>query len=328
MRRSRVIWLGLLVAAIGFGLLAGESFAKRCGRRAKVTVAAPAQCQAAEPAKTAEKGKAAEPAKAPQKTKATEKPAVAQPLKVETKAAPKTPAKPQVSKLPKVEKAAETPDQAYKAPATVVPVPRKDAWWTQRHDRMNARVKEGKVDLIFIGDSITQGWEGAGKDVWNEFYGKRNAVNLGIGGDQTQHVLWRLANGNIKGISPKLAVIMIGTNNSHGFKPEEIAAGVKAIVEKLRKDLPQTKVLVLAIFPRGPNAQDHLRQVVGKTNDLLAKIGDGKAVRYLDIGPKFLEKDGTLSKEIMPDLLHLSPKGYRIWAEAVEPVVAEAAGAK
>jgi beta-glucosidase len=189
-------------------------------------------------------------------------------------------------------------------------------------------VKQGHVDLILIGDSITHGWEGTGKDVWKDFYGNRNAVNLGIGGDQTQHVLWRLANGNIKGISPKLAVMMIGTNNSHGSKPEDIALGVKAIVAKLRKELPQTTVLVLGVFPRGPNNQDHLRQVVGKTNELLSKIGDGKMVRYLDIGPKFLEKDGTLTKEIMPDLLHLSPKGYRIWAEAVEPVVAETVGVK
>lgn len=219
-------------------------------------------------------------------------------------------------------------EKAKVAQSATTPVPRKDAWWIKRHEAMNARVKQGNVDLIFIGDSITQGWEGSGKQVWDEFYGKRNAVNLGIGGDQTQHVLWRLANGNIKGISPKLAVLMIGTNNAHAFKPEEIAAGVKAIVHKLRAELPETKVLVLAIFPRGPNNEDPLRQKVAKTNELLANIGDGKMVRFLDIGPKFLEKDGTLSKEIMPDLLHLSAKGYRIWAEAIEPVVAEALGAK
>ena len=117
---------------------------------------------------------------------------------------------------------------------------------------MNARVKQGNVDLIFIGDSITHGWEEAGKDVWQKFYGKRNAVNLGIGGDQTQHVLWRLDHGNIDGISPKLAVIMIGTNNAgSGQQPEQIAEGIKAIVEQLRAKLPETKILLLAIFPRG-----------------------------------------------------------------------------
>ena len=183
-------------------------------------------------------------------------------------------------------------------------------------------------ELLMIGDSITQGWEGEGKKVWEEFYGKRNAVNLGIGGDQTQHVLWRLDHGNLEGIKPKLAVIMIGTNNSSTFPPEGIAAGVRSIVKKLRKITPETKVLVLAIFPRDAKNTDHLRQVVAKTNAILCKIDNGNTVRFLDIGPKFLEKDGTLTKEIMPDLLHLSPKGYRIWAEAIEPVVAEIVGGK
>ncbi len=218
---------------------------------------------------------------------------------------------------------------AKKKSAACIPVPRTDPGWTQRQAQLNARVREaqGHVDLIFIGDSITHGWEGV-PDIWKEFYGKRNAVNLGIGGDQTQHVLWRLDHGNIQGISPKLAVIMIGTNNASSFPPEEIAAGVRAIVKKLRKTLPETKVLVLAIFPRGPNSADPLRQVVAKTNAILRKIDNGNTVRYLDIGPKFLQKDGTLTKEIMPDLLHLSSKGYRIWAEAIEPIVAEVVGCK
>ena len=107
---------------------------------------------------------------------------------------------------------------------------------------MNQRVKQGKVDLLMIGDSITHGWEGAGKEVWQKFYAKRNAVNLGISGDQTQHVLWRLENGNLDGIQPKLAVLMIGTNNAAGGNPQEIAAGVRAIVERLRAKLPQTKI--------------------------------------------------------------------------------------
>ncbi len=123
---------------------------------------------------------------------------------------------------------------------------------------MNERIKKGNVDLLMIGDSITHGWEGAGKDVWKKYYEKRNAVNLGIGGDQTQHVLWRLEHGNIDGIRPKLAVLMIGTNNAGCGNPREIAAGVQAIVEKLRTKLPQTKVLVLAIFPRGRRRQGPL----------------------------------------------------------------------
>lgn len=207
----------------------------------------------------------------------------------------------------------------------VVPVPR-DGGWMKRHESFNERVKKGNVDLIFIGDSITQGWEGAGKKAWEEFYGKRNAVNLGIGGDRTQHVLWRLENGNIEGIKPKLAVLMIGTNNSNSNNSDQIAAGVKAIVEKLRKELPETKVLVLGIFPRGADKNDAKRKVNEGANEQIKKLADDKHVFYLDIGPKFLAEDGTLSKEVMPDLLHLNEKSYRTWAESIEPKVKELLG--
>jgi beta-glucosidase len=209
----------------------------------------------------------------------------------------------------------------------IVPVPR-DANWMKRHDSFNERVKQGNADLLLIGDSITQGWERAGKPVWDEYYTKRNAVNLGIGGDRTQHVLWRLDHGNIDGIKPKLAVLMIGTNNSGTNTSEQIAAGVKAIVEKLRTKLPDTKVLVLAIFPRGADKDDAKRKVNEGANAIIEKMADGKMVHYLDIGPKFLAADGTLSKEVMPDLLHLNEKSYRTWAESIEPKVKELLGEK
>lgn len=207
----------------------------------------------------------------------------------------------------------------------VVPVPR-EGNWMRRHESFNERVKQGRVDLIFIGDSITQGWEGPGKNVWAEFYGHRNVVNLGIGGDRTQHVLWRLDHGNIDGISPKLAVLMIGTNNSGSNTPEQIAEGVKAIVEKLRAKLPTTKIIVLAIFPRGETKDDPRRKVNEAANALIQKLADDQWVFYLDIGPKFLAPDGTLNREVMPDLLHLNVKSYRIWAEAIEPMVKKLMG--
>lgn len=209
----------------------------------------------------------------------------------------------------------------------VVPAPR-EGGWMKRHESFNERVKKGNVDLLLIGDSITQGWEGAGKKVWEEFYAKRNAVNLGIGGDRTQHVLWRLDHGNVEGIKPKAAVLMIGTNNSGSNTSEQIAAGVKAIVDKLKEKLPETKVLVLAIFPRGATKDDSRRKVNAGANELIAKLADGKQVFYQDIGQKFLKEDGTLSKEIMPDLLHLNEASYRIWAEAIEPKVKELMGEK
>jgi lysophospholipase L1-like esterase len=214
------------------------------------------------------------------------------------------------------------------APTTVVPVLHEGT--LKRHESFNERAKQGNVGLILIGDSITQGWEGNGaKDVWDKYYTKRDAMNLGIGGDRTQHVLWRLDHGNIDGISPKLAVLMIGTNNSNGSDntAEEIGAGITAIVKKLREKLPQTKVLILAIFPRGamPNPQ---REKNAKASEIAANSADNKMVYFLDIGPKFLGPDGALTKEIMPDYLHLSPAGYEIWASATEPMVAQLMGEK
>jgi beta-glucosidase len=207
----------------------------------------------------------------------------------------------------------------------IKPVPRQGGWLT-RHQSFNKRVAEGNVDLVFIGDSITQGWEGSGKGVWAKFYSKRNAVNLGIGGDRTQHVIWRLDNGNIKDIKPKAAVIMIGTNNSGSNTPEQIAEGVAVIVKQLRTKLPETRILLLAVFPRGTDKNDKRRQVNEKTNAIFMKLADGKHVHYLDLGPHFLAKDGTLSREIMPDLLHLSEKGYTIWAECMDAKLKELLG--
>lgn len=198
----------------------------------------------------------------------------------------------------------------------------------ERHQLINSRAKPGEVDLLFIGDSITAGWEKNGTEAWEKYFGKRKPMNAGIGGDRTQHILWRLENGNIKGITPKLAVIMIGTNNSGANTSEEIAAGVTAIVSKLRKELPEMKILLLATFPRGANKNDARRKVNEGSNAIVAKLADDKQIYFLDIGPKFLEADGTLTREIMPDLLHLSPKGYDIWGSAIDAKVGELLGEK
>jgi beta-glucosidase len=214
-----------------------------------------------------------------------------------------------------------------KTHTAVTPVPREGEWWNERHQAMNARAEMGDVDLVFIGDSITQGWEGNGKAAWEKHFAPLKAMNLGISGDRTQHVLWRLDNGNLEGITPKVVVIMIGTNNSNGMDntAEEIADGIQAIVARLRKKLPEMKILVLAVFPRGekPNPQ---RDKIKEVNETVAKSADGKTVYFLDIGGEFLADDGSLPMEIMPDFLHLSEKGYTIWAEAIEPKVKELMG--
>ena len=207
------------------------------------------------------------------------------------------------------------------APVTVVPVPRSEDWWQQRFHAMNERVSQGGVDLVFIGDSITQGWEGAGAAVWEQYYADRNAVNLGIGGDQTQHVLWRLEDGNVDGISPKVAVVHIGTNN-FGRPAGEIASGVAAIVKTLRQRLPDTRILLLAIFPRADVAEEYRHRL--EAASLLYSVLDcDPMVDYMDIGGVFLDAEGVLQQGIMPDLLHLSEEGYRRWAAAIEPRIAE-----
>jgi len=193
------------------------------------------------------------------------------------------------------------------------------------HEKFVSIAKEGKAQLVFLGDSITAGWGGKDKqEIWNKAFGAYTPANFGIGGDRTQHVLWRIQNGELDGIKPKAFVVMIGTNNSGSDSAEGIAKGVTAIIETIRAKQPQAKILLLAVFPRGekasPNAgRDKLKQV----NAIIAKLDDGKNIFFLDIGDKFLQPDGSLTKEIMPDFLHLSAAGYQIWADAIGPKLAE-----
>lgn len=214
-------------------------------------------------------------------------------------------------------------DPADTKPATVVPVDRPDEWWQARQKVINDRAKNGNIDVLFAGDSITQGWEGKEASmVWNKYFGDLKPMNAGIGGDRTQHVLWRLQNGNLENINPKLLVLMIGTNNSGSDSAADIAAGIKEIVKYYRSARPESKVLLLAIFPRSEKP-DERRENVAEASKLASDISDGKMVHYLDIGEKFLQPDGTIAKEIMPDFLHLSEDGYTIWAEAITPKIKE-----
>jgi beta-glucosidase len=202
-------------------------------------------------------------------------------------------------------------------------------WWMPRHEeKLRTLGETKKVDLLMIGDSITHGWEGSGKAVWDKYYAKRNAFNIGFSGDRTEQVLWRFDHGELGGISPKAAVVMIGTNNTGHRKddPDETAAGIKAILDRLGEKLPGTKVLLLAIFPRGASANDELRQINDAINHRISKFADNKRVFYLDISDKFLDEDGTLPRSIMPDLLHPNAKGCQIWAEAMEPALARVMG--
>lgn len=219
---------------------------------------------------------------------------------------------------------------AARANPAIVPVSR-EGGATNRQSLVLKRAKDnpGPCDIAFIGDSITQGWEGNGKSVWTNYYGRRKCLNFGVGGDRTEHVLWRIEQGQLTGIKPKAAVLMIGTNNSNKnrdgteqYSEGEILEGVSAIVKQIRARLPETKLLVLGIFPRSQNFSTQRGKLL-QINQALARLADGRMIHYLDFGSSLIEPDGTISKTIMPDSLHLSAAGYEIWAQAIEPKLKE-----
>jgi len=216
-------------------------------------------------------------------------------------------------------------------PAQAAPRNKEYRWmsissWKERHVKYLARAKQGNADILFLGDSITEGW--GNNAAWKKHFADRNAVNFGIGGDTTQNVLWRIQNGELEGLTPKVVVLMIGTNNFglHGDQPADVTRGVKAILSTLQEKLPKAKVLLLAVFPRDQKPETNFRKKIATLNTELAKMADGNRVVFQDIGSVFLDKDGMLTKEIMPDFLHLSGKGYFLWAEAIEPKVLELMG--
>ncbi|CAN5159636.1 hypothetical protein BH11PLA2_BH11PLA2_43130 [soil metagenome] len=207
----------------------------------------------------------------------------------------------------------------------------REGGWAKTHEKIKETMDKGGVDVLFVGDSITAGWAGAGKKVWESDLKTWKPGNLGIGGDQTQHVLWRITEGKeIEKIDPKAIVLMIGTNNIGGHTAEQIADGVKAIVNEFKKQKPKAKILVLGVFPRSGKKMeatateakaDELQPKVKAINEIISKLDDGKTVKYLDIGKVFLDDKGNLPKKIMPDYLHLSGEGYAKWAAAIkEPV--------
>ena len=199
------------------------------------------------------------------------------------------------------------------APRTTVPA-EKDR---NRHDEFLKVAKAGGVDLLFLGDSITDGWRGGGKAIWDKYFAPLKAANFGISGDRTEHVIWRLRNGELEGIQPRLAVVMIGTNN--GAPAPDVALGIKTILSDIHERHPRCKVLLLGIFPRSEKP-DAGRKKNEEVNTLIAKFvtfSETRRVAFLDIGAKFLTADGTLPKDIMPDFLHPNEKGYQIWADAI-----------
>jgi lysophospholipase L1-like esterase len=214
----------------------------------------------------------------------------------------------------------------------LIPAPRDfPTNWISRHEGYVAEAKKGGVDILFLGDSITDGWRwgNGGSKIWPQLYAPRRAANFGIGWDRIQNVLWRVENGELENIRPKVVVLLIGTNNTGNEddgRPRnstpEIVAGVSNLVRRIQFHLPQSKILLLGLFPRGEKT-DPIREQVKAVNAGISKLADGEKIKFLDLGEKFLAADGALPRELFPDLLHPNEKGYQIWADAMEPVLAE-----
>ena len=216
------------------------------------------------------------------------------------------------------------------------PVSRTSNWWMPKHVETLERVKMGDVDLLMVGDSITDHWSDVGAQTWEKYYMHRNALNLGFAGDNTEHVLWRIENGEVEGLDPKLTLLMIGTNNSEtsDYSIDQIADGIVDIIKVLREKLPKSKILLLNMFPRGSGSRVFRVPLPVKIrkgeqwekNDQISvlaasEVVDNEWVFFLDINNSFLDEKEQLSRDVMPDLLHLSENGYKIWAEAMEPTI-------
>jgi beta-glucosidase len=216
------------------------------------------------------------------------------------------------------------PSMPSPAPRTAMSDFRGDGGLLARHQRIVDEVKKGECEIAFIGDSITEGWAGAGKEAWEKTWGPKHAVNCGIGGDRTQHVLGRLDHELLEALATpgnKVGniVLLIGTNNSGDDTADNIALGVQAITDKLHAKLPAAKITLMMVFPRGqwPNP---LRDTIGSLNTRLQQLAamHPEYIKTLDIHGKFLTAAGEIPKELMPDYLHLSAAGYAIWSEGVE----------
>jgi lysophospholipase L1-like esterase len=211
----------------------------------------------------------------------------------------------------------------------IVPAPFQE----ERHLGFVEEARQGGIECLLMGDSITDWWRRAGLTVYEANFGDLDCANFGIAGDRTQGVLWRMQNGELEGYSPKLMMLMIGTNNLSGRTsppntPAEIAMGIATIVNTFRIRFPDAKVLLLGVFPRGAEASNPFRASIREINTLIAALDDGEHVRFMDIGDRFLEPDGSISVEVMADGLHPTTRGYEIWSEAVMPTFREMLGAR
>ncbi len=218
-------------------------------------------------------------------------------------------------------------------PATT-PVPQRGM--EQRHAGKAREIGAHKFDLLMVGDSITQNFEKTEyQPIWKQYFEPRNAINLGYSGGRTENTIWNLQNGELEGQTPKVVTLMIGTNNADETNypthhtSEQIADGIKAIVKLLREKVPHAKILLLGAFPYGDQPDANSRgKVLIRTNELIKPFADRRHVFFLDIGHVFLNKDGSMNKPVMPDVLHPNPAGALLWAKEMEPLLSKLIGDK
>ena len=194
----------------------------------------------------------------------------------------------------------------------------------ERRQQFLQQIGKREIDLLFLGDSITESWPSEGKSTWVQLANYKPA-NFGVSADRTENLLWRITNGELDGINPRVVVVLIGTNNIGYFedeRPEWIANGIKQIVATVHERLPQTKVLLLGIFPRD-GKETRPRKMVREVNERIRNPDDGNRTRFLDLGQSFLDEEGNILPEIMADQLHLTAKGYEIWFEKIRPILDE-----
>jgi lysophospholipase L1-like esterase len=207
-------------------------------------------------------------------------------------------------------------------PAEAIPAPVPVPYWNQRMqelDRIVSSTDLARIKLLFLGDSITQGWD---PQVFQRYYGQRAALNMGVASDTTQGLLWRLGRSPLgQQLKPQLVVLMIGTNNAHNPNTAEVAFGIAETIRLIRQRVPESKILLIGILPRGATTQDWFRTPVAKINGVIASCADQQHVFFVDPGASLLDSDGNLSERLAADRLHLTAAGYSILAAAIEPTV-------
>lgn len=206
-----------------------------------------------------------------------------------------------------------------------------DPVWVAKHLELLEKAKRGNIDLYFEGDSITRRWEATHKANWDQNFSGWKAADFGAGGDRTQNVLYRIQNGELDGVNPKVIVLLIGTNNvgpdavkgSDAALVKDISNGIKACLKALRKKAPAAKILLIGITPRNTDGSTALMPTINKINDRIATFADGRTIRFLNINDRLADKDGKLYDGMTDDGLHLTDKGYQAWAEAMKPILIE-----